>query len=378
VRETLGVYLHIPFCASRCSYCDFATLAGVPERIGPYLATLRQEVETWCRRRARRERADTVFFGGGTPSLLPASEVERLLETLRRSLEILPGAEITLEANPESLTQAKVEAYRGAGVTRISLGVQSFRDATLKSLERAHDAAQARLAFRLAREAGLAVSLDLIFGLPGQGLEDWREDLEEALELAPEHLSTYLLETDHETPLARDLAEGRVEAPDPDLAARQLRLARSLFSRAGYRHYEISNYARPGHASRHNLKYWSDRPFVGFGLSAASYLEGERRANLRDLDPYLEDVREGRVGGRLLEPYRPERRLQEALFTGLRRLSGVSLRRLARRYGERRLARHRPALDDLVDRGLLLRSGERLRLSARALPIANEVFVRFV
>jgi oxygen-independent coproporphyrinogen-3 oxidase len=321
---------------------------------------------------------DTVFLGGGTPSLLPAAEVARLLRLLGRCLEILPGAEVTLEANPESLTRRRLAAYRRAGVNRLSLGVQSFRDSLLARLQRAHDASRAREAARLAQEEGLVLSLDLIFGLPGQGIEDWRGDLEEAVALGPAHLSAYLLETDHDTPLARDLSEGRVAAPDPDLAARQLRLARSLLTRAGYRHYEISNFARPGQASRHNLKYWSDRPFVGFGLSAHSYLEGERRANPRELGRYLRDVGRGRHGGRLVEAFDPERRLQEALFTGLRRLSGVSLSKLARRYGEERLSRHRPALEDLVARRLLLRRGSRVRLSLRALPVANEVFARFV
>lgn len=378
MREPLGVYLHIPFCASRCSYCDFATLAGAEQRIPAYLSALRREVRGWCAARGGRERADTVFFGGGTPSLIPASEVARLLRTLRRGLEVLPGAEITLEANPESLTRRRLAAYRRAGINRLSLGVQSFRDRLLTGLERAHDAARARGAARLVREAGLALSLDLIFGLPGQDLDDWRADLEEAVALRPEHLSAYLLETDHDTPLARDLASGRVRAPDPDLAARQLRLARSTLTRAGFRHYEISNFARPGHASRHNLKYWSDQPFVGFGLSSHSYLKGERRANPRELGRYLRDVEDGCYGGSLVEACDPERRLQEALFTGLRRLSGVSLRRLARRYGEGRLARHRPALEDLLEKGLLRRRGERVRLAARALPVANEVFARFV
>jgi oxygen-independent coproporphyrinogen-3 oxidase len=290
-----------------------------------------------------------------------------------------PGAEVTVEANPESLDGTRTGVYRRAGVTRLSLGVQSLSDRVLELLGRPHRADSARRAVRLARAAGFHVSVDLIFGAPGQTIEDWRRDLEEAVALGPDHVSAYLLETeDHDTPLARDLAAGRLEAPDPDLAADQYLLARRILGRAGYRQYEISSFARPGHTCRHNLGYWSDRPFVGFGPSAASYLDGERRVNPRSLDRYLEAAREGRLGPEQVDPYDPERRLQEALFTGLRRLSGVSLRRLARRYGPDRVDRYRPVIERLERRRLLSRRGERLAVPPAALLLSNEVFRELV
>lgn len=363
-----GLYIHIPFCRSRCSYCDFATglyESGLAER---YVTALVQEIHSSTVGGAR---VDTIYFGGGTPSLLHPSQLERVLVGLSKRFEVETSAEVTLEINPGSITVDKLREFRGLGINRASFGAQTFDDRELAKLGRSHTAADARRTFADLRAAGFDnVSFDLIAGLPGQTLEGWQQNVDEALQLQPEHLSFYLLEVHAGTPLAQHIHRGLQPVPDEDLAAVMYESMLEHAANAGYEHYEISNLCRPGFQSRHNTKYWTGAPYVGFGCSAHSY-DGEtkRWSNQRDVLEYVRLVENGAspITERQILAERDVR--AESLFLGLRLMRGVS-RDLCKDY-EADLEKFREA-------GLLELEGDCVRLTRSGALLSNEVFSAFV
>ncbi len=371
----LGLYLHIPFCSSICSYCNFNRglfESGLKDR---YVSALEQEI----RSAGSGEAADTIFFGGGTPSLLDPAEIARLVEACRTAFDVTPDAEITLETNPETSTLERMEGFRRAGVNRISFGVQSFREPELKRLGRIHTADRARSAIREARGAGFDnVSLDLMMWLPQQSAADWQENVEGLIEVAPEHASLYLLELYPNAPLKEDMARsGWSQAPDDDAAEMYLwSLAR--LDGAGYEQYEISNVARPGLASRHNLKYWQDGEWLGFGCGAHSTRDGARWKNVSSTEEYVARIAAGQPISAERRQLAGDTRLEEALFTGLRLTAGIDLDATGRRYGVDVWARYGAGLQPAVDAGLAIRSGGRLRLSRDGMLLANEILSVFV
>ncbi|MBI4306139.1 MAG: radical SAM family heme chaperone HemW [Chloroflexi bacterium] len=291
-ETAIGLYVHIPFCETKCPYCDFNTYAGIEPLIPEYVLALRKELRIWGSLLGRPT-VGTVFLGGGTPSYLPAEALESVVGTMRDAFELLPDAEVTMEANPDDCSPAKLADARGAGLNRISIGVQSLDDRLLKSLGRRHDAAQAVSAARTARSAGFKnVNLDLMFGLPDQSLAHWEDSLAGVMELAPDHVSLYALTLEPNTPLAAWVKAGKVADPDPDLAADMYEHAEDVMASAGFRHYEISNWARPGFESRHNLVYWTNGPYLGVGPGAHSHLRATRFANLKSPREYIRRMRE--------------------------------------------------------------------------------------
>jgi oxygen-independent coproporphyrinogen-3 oxidase len=369
----LGIYVHLPFCSVRCSYCDFPTVAGRDDRIEPYLDALRREIEG--HQEGAAGRADTVFFGGGTPSRLTPEQLLRVLRALHGRFAIDAGAEITLEGNPESLTRERLDGFRRAGVTRISVGVQSLDDGVLRRAGRAHDARGAERAVEEALKAGFAeVSLDLIAGLPGEDLARWPETVRRAAALGSDHVSVYLLESDKDTPLGRAVRGGRESLADDDAMASAYESTVEVLERGGFEQYEISNFARGGRRSRHNLKYWTDVPYAGFGLGASGYFGGERRSNRRDLDGYVRDLTAGVDPAAERDPYDSGRRLEEALFLGLRVVEGVDLRELGARYDADPDRRFAAAWERGQAAGLIAREGSRLRLTRDGRLRSNELF----
>jgi len=384
---SLGLYLHIPFCAAICNYCNFnrglfdADLKSryvealcdeidrAPERPGPGLAVASSGVTA----------ADTVYFGGGTPSLLAPSEIERLLTACRQSFAVAPDAEVTLEANPETVVAETLEGYRKAGVNRLSFGAQSFRDDELIRLSRLHGADRARTAYALARAAGFDnISLDLMMWLPGQSVTQWLESIDAAIALAPDHLSLYMLEVYPNAPLRDEMARSRTsQAPDDDVAE-MYDTALTRLARAGLEQYEISNVARPGRASRHNLKYWRDGNWRGFGCGAHSTRSGVRWKNVSSTTDYIDRIRtSGDVAIEVRTLTRDEQ-IGEALFTGLRLVEGVDLCDMRARYGLEVWHRYGGELQPYVDEGLLERADGRLRLTRRGMLLAHEVMMVFV
>ncbi len=368
-----GVYLHIPFCKSRCSYCDFATdVYRSGEAVERYVSALCTEVKG----ADGKVEADTVYFGGGTPSLLSASQVEKILEALNDRFILTSGFELTMEMNPATVTLEKLRDYRSLGVNRASFGVQTFDDTELRRLARGHDAADARETYRLLREAGFEnVSFDLIAGLPRQTLSDWERNLGEAIAMQPEHLSLYLLEIHESTPLAEQVRSGRQPVPDEELAAEMYEMMVERLAAAGYRQYEISNFAKAGFESRHNSKYWTLDPVLGFGVSAHSFDGRDRYANERDTARYVDLIETAGTAEVMRETINSA---SEAIFLGLRLTEGIELESHQKRYGEDLRVKYAAELNDLLDAGLVRTDNARLRLTAKGMLFSNEVFSVFV
>jgi len=343
--------VHVPFCARRCDYCAFATWTDRSSLIDPYLAAVVTDVERAVA--AGMPAVTSVFFGGGTPSLVPAAGLMRVLA----ALPLAPGAEVTVECNPDTVTAALLATYRDAGVNRLSFGVQSMVPHVLAALGRTHDPANVRHAVKLARDAGFtSFNLDLIYGAAGETLDDWRRTLSEALALDPPHISAYGLTVEPGTPLADDPAR----YPDDDRQAAEYELADELLAAAGLVNYEISNWARPGHECRHNLLYWTQGDYLGFGCAAHSHRAGRRWWNVRTPERYLALVAEGSSAEAAGETLDAETRRVEGLQLSLRTRSGVPV----------------SALDVEALEGLVSVDGERVVLTRAGRLLANEIAVR--
>ena len=384
---TTGLYIHVPFCARRCVYCDFPIVVGRARRAADYAAAVAAELDVLAGA-SDQPVLETIYFGGGTPSRTPEVVLD-LLQTVRRLFPVAPDAEITVEANPEDASGSVQDRLARAGVTRLSVGVQTFDDARLRFLGRRHDAAAARAAIRRARSRFPSVGLDLISGLPGTDLAAWQDDLQQAVDLEPDHLATYGLTVEPGTPLHHLIARGRASPPDEDRAAEQLAFTAEFLAPCGYELYELSNLARPGHRSRHNLRYWRQEPCLAAGLAASGYWAGTRWTNLEDLGRYLARVEALESSPRpcirfppgpvaeTSETLRPAAALGEAILLGLRLVEGVDLVEMSRRYGLAAGAVFADAIRKHVVAGLLEQAGDRLRLTERGHGFANRVQMDF-
>ena len=374
-----GIYIHIPFCRSRCSYCDFATGMYSAEAAERYVRALVTEMESWCVVDPPQA-VDTIYFGGGTPSLLSPAQLEALLNAVYNRFTVASNAEVTTEINPGTVTQETLAAFRSLGVNRASFGAQTFDDNELARLGRCHSAEDTRRTFHHLRDAGFRnVSFDLIAGLPGQTMPGWRRNLDEAFALGPEHLSFYLLEVHQGTPLANHIKTGLQPRPDEDLAADMYEVMLDRAAAAGYEHYEISNLCLPGLQSRHNTKYWTGSPYYGFGCSAHSY-DGESRrwANERDLVRYMEMIASGRTA--IVDETRLSEvdRRAEAVFLGLRMMQGLSFAEFSRVFGADLREQYEHDLTRFREAGLIECSGDLLKLTRAGALLSNEVFAAFV
>jgi len=332
------------------------------------------------RRRAGGEAVTSVYFGGGTPSLLAAKDIKEMLGAIGALYHLEGDVEISIEANPDSASAGWMRAVRAGGVNRLSLGIQSLNDAELKLLGRLHSAADARKAARAARQAGFRnLNIDLIYGLPGQPARDFKKTLEEIIDMAPEHISLYALSLEQDVPLWLAMQRGQLPAIDPDESAAHYRMAEKQLAAAGYDHYEISNWARAGYRCRHNLTYWQNRPYLGFGAAAHSWTAGRRFANTADIDTYTGALSQG-----TMPPLDPDEEindkleLAETIILGLRLADGVGAGDIGERFGIDLMQEHAAVIGELGDLGLLEQAGERLRLTPRGRLLGNEVFWRFL
>jgi len=387
--NTLGIYVQVPFCQTKCTYCNFHTGVVSSARFAPYVDTVCAEIAGHRRLyeaagitlRAGLADAvvDTVYIGGGTPSLLDPGHLARIVAAVRGNFAH-QLTEVTLEADPETVTEERAAAWVAAGINRVSFGVQSFCDAELQAAGRMHRRADVYRSAEILRGAGIAnISFDLIAGLPKQTRDSWQQSLDSLLSLAPEHVSVYLLEVDEGSRLGAELLRGgnRYSAPDvpgDDEMAEFYETACSVLGAAGYEHYEISNWGRPGFASRHNLKYWRREAYLGFGAGAHSFSGTERWANAHDAAEYVVALAGGRLPVEQVEKLTAESALEEELFLGLRQLEGIDLGRIEREYGvslEAQFARLRAA-------GLIEREGSLVRLARGRVSVSNEVFVELM
>jgi oxygen-independent coproporphyrinogen-3 oxidase len=359
---TAGLYVHVPFCLTRCGYCDFNAYAGLGHLASRYVEALKAEAGLWAEE-WRGECFGSVFLGGGTPTTLDLADLACLLADLRGRFDIEPGAEVTIEANPDTVDAEKLAALREAGYTRLSMGAQSFDQRVLDALERVHRPASVRRAFAAARTAGHTnVNLDLIYGANGETLASWRRTLEETIALRPEHVSAYALTIEPATPLGRKVQARLMPGPDPDLQADMFDLACERLGGAGYRHYEVSNWALSGFECRHNLGYWRKQPYLGLGAGAHSYRDARRWWNLRPPTEYLDAVehRLRPVGGE--ERLTPQDERLEEIFLKLRILEGVPVTSVA---GD--------VASGFLEQGLLRRRNGHLVPTERGMLLLNEL-----
>lgn len=368
-----GLYVHIPFCPQVCPYCSFAVLTGHAAWYDRYVAAVCRELQSW-QHLAVKGPLHTVYFGGGTPSMLTPAQLQRLLDTAVTTLGLLPDAEITLETNPGTADSDKFAAFRHLGCNRLSLGVQAFHDADLQALGRLHSAAEARHAYALARAAGFAnVSLDVIFSIPGTSRARWQHTLHTVMALQPEHVSTYSLTIEEGTRFARRYHQGRLQPVSEDDDAWAYAWAMEALHAAGYEHYEASNFARPGWRSRHNWGYWSGAEYLGVGMSAHSFLDGRRFWNTRNLRQYITRLEAGASPGAGEEVLDETAARHERLWLQLRTCEGAFLQ-----AAEYEALQRTPRLQSMAQDGLVTLEGHRLRLTPRGFLLADAIGVEVV
>lgn len=371
-----GVYVHIPFCLHRCHYCDFNTYEGQDSLFELYVDALVTEIERWA---GATRPPTSIFFGGGTPTLLAARDLRRILEAITRRMGLSPGAEVSIECNPETVDEPKFEALLAAGFNRFSIGIQSLMPHVLRGLGRTHSAERALQSLAAARRAGVAdLNADLIYGSPWERPEDWARSLEGVLGEQADHVSAYALTVEERTPLHTLVATGRVRDVDPDVQAERHALADECFGKAGYERYEVSNWCLPGRASAHNLLYWSAGDYLGFGAGAHGHLDGRRWWTVKLPREFISAVARGACTEEGAEVLDHEQRGPEALMLGLRLASGIDVGAFNARFGDGCLSDRAGVISDIVGAGLLEQSGSHLRLAPGATMVANEVICRLL
>ncbi|WP_333871305.1 radical SAM family heme chaperone HemW [Desulforamulus putei] len=376
----IGLYIHVPFCVQKCLYCDFTSYPVKQGQVEQYLRGLAQEIDYYGETFGSPEKQiATIFVGGGTPTCLMSRQLAGILERVSRAFTIMTGAEITTEANPGTVTLASLQELRAAGFNRLSLGVQSTHRELLRVIGRLHDFDQARQAVQFARAAGFEnLNLDLIFGLPTQTAAQWRQSVSEILHLQPDHVSCYSLQLEEGTPLTRAIDQGRLAACPEELELAMYRSVIELLVAAGYEHYEISNFARPGYRCRHNLLYWHNQEYLGLGPAAHSHINHTRWGNVEDLDQYVSLLQAGQRPVKEVQALSHRERMEETVFLGLRLIQGINLTGFRQRFGVDLTDVFGKQVRELAKKGLVELADGHLRLTGKGLPVANQVFAEFV
>lgn len=392
-EQGIGLYVHIPFCQTKCSYCDFNTYERIEDQIPNYVTALTNEIKAWSDLLSQPV-VHTIFLGGGTPSYLPVDNIKHILSTIHSRYKVYESAEITLECNPGDITLERASGWSDAKVNRVSMGVQSFNDGLLALLGRRHTAHEAKQAFHTLRKAGFNnQSLDLIYGLPHQSAIQWSDTLNEAVALGPDHISLYSLQIEEGTPLAVDVKKERYPIPDDDLAAEMYEEAQRKLRANGFTQYEISNWAKPGMKSQHNIIYWLNEPYLGVGAGAHSWLEGQRFFNLKSptryvtaMDNNYKEVNQDPIATMQM-PFGPVEQVDvttaaidigETMMMGMRLNAGVSHKRFEKRFGTPLDKIFPKELNRVVALGLVEITKEGVRLTDKGRLLGNEVFAEFI
>lgn len=370
-----AAYVHVPFCRHRCGYCNFTLVAGRDELIDRYLDAIERELSTT---HASPCEVDTLYFGGGTPTHLPAAALDRLLTSVKETFPLSANAELSVEANPADLDEARVNVLAQHGVGRISLGAQSFNSAKLQVLERDHGASDIQAAVELARAANIRIALDLIFAVPGESLADWQRDLEAAIELAPEHMSTYGLTFERGTSFWSRREKEQLAETDEELQRTMYECGIDRLAAAGFEHYEVSNFAQPGHRSRHNEVYWTGKSYHAIGPGAARYVAGRREMNHRSTTTYIQRMLSGESPVAESEELEPADAARERLVFGMRRLEGIDVEEFAKETGFDVVSLVEAKLDFHIDGGRLTLDETRLRLTREGLMVSDAIWADFL
>lgn len=378
MKKDLGLYIHIPFCVKKCAYCDFLSWKGSDEEREAYVQALEKEISSYSEF-AKDYRVSTVFFGGGTPSVLEGEQTERILKKIRDTFRVEKDAEITLEMNPGTAQKEKLLLYRELGINRLSIGLQSVKNENLKLLGRIHTYGDFLDSYRMAREAGFDnISADLISSLPGQTLEEWKEELEILQETPLEHISVYQLIIEKGTEFYEKYGEHEELLPDVETSREIYLWTGKYLKEHGFEQYEISNYARPSRKSRHNLRYWERKDYLGLGLGAASMVHNIRMSNTRDWEKYIEGSQNPKRLREEVEFLEEPRQMEEFMFLGLRKTEGVSRKEFRRIFGRDLDMVYEKALQKHLENGMLEASKDRIRLSQAGILVSNQVLSDFI
>ncbi len=387
--KNVGIYIHIPFCKHKCRYCDFKSYSGKEAFIENYIKWVNQELiivgdgnkldyENGLDKLAI---IDTIYLGGGTPSYIESHYIVQLLETIRNHYTLIEKPEITIEVNPGTVTKEKLQDYIKAGVNRISIGLQSSKDVLLKQLGRIHTYEEFEQAFQMAKEVGFKnINVDLMIGLPKQSLEDVQDALDKIIAYQPEHISVYSLIVEEGTPLYNDVVEGKVELPSEELERCMYWKVKEMLEKSGYAHYEISNFAKEGYASKHNMNCWNQEEYIGIGAAAHSYTNHVRFSNVDTIEQYIKNFEEGHDEDNLIfhEKQNLKSMMQEYMILSLRKIEGVKIQEFKKKFSENPIYLYRKELEKLVNEELIEIDGDYIRLTKKGLDFANIVWEEFV
>lgn len=387
-RKQIGLYIHIPFCKQKCSYCDFCSYAEKQDLISKYIKCLLQEIkEVGINNRADFENGKddlfsikTIYIGGGTPSLIESKYIVQIMEEIKSNFELDENAEITIEVNPGTVTLEKLEDYNKAGINRLSIGLQSTHEHLLKEIGRIHTYLDFLDTYRFAREAGFEnINVDLMIGLPNQTLAEVQDSIEEIVSMEPEHISVYSLILEESTPLFKKVEEG-LELPDEELERKMYWTVKQTLEANGYNHYEISNFAKQNYESKHNLDCWSQKEYIGFGVAAHSYTNGIRYSNIENLEQYIKNYEEDKTEENLIfhEKQDMEAMQKEYMLLGLRKIDGVSIQEFKIKFVANPVFLYHDKLEKLVNEDLIEIDGDQIKLTNKGLDLANIVWEEFV
>lgn len=389
-QNKLGIYIHVPFCVAKCSYCDFNSYASKDDQVGVYFKALLDEIAIAGENAVTKTKSKTknilklaevgsIFIGGGTPSLVAPRYIEQVLATIRENFTIVEGAEITIETNPRTLTMEKLCIYRKNGINRISIGLQAAQSHLLVKLGRIHSFEGFVESYRMARLAGFDnINVDLIFGIPDQRMEDWQDTLKKVIDLKPEHISSYSLKIEEGTHFGDLYNRNEIDYIDEDLERQMYYFANEYLAKKGYKHYEISNYGKKDHECRHNLLYWKGEEYLGFGAGAHSYYKGVRYGNCKVIEQYIEAVESGEGLITDMTEISKAESIDEFMMLGLRLVDGVFQAEFKSRFGSDMFEKYGDKIEALSQKGLLESNGKCIRLSTKGLDLANQVFMEFV
>lgn len=382
--EDLGVYVHIPFCKQKCLYCDFTSFAGNEKIQDTYIQALLKEITNW-KKQNKDYSIETIYIGGGTPSYIDSKYIIEIVKMIKdfnkKSIEKDNNISITIEVNPGTVTKEKLEDYKTAGINRISIGLQSCKDRLLREIGRIHDYEDFLETFSLARHLGFDnINVDLMIGLPNQTIMDIKDSLERLIELNPEHISVYSLILEDDTIMKKMVEEGVLILPDEEIERQMYWYVKDFLELHGYKHYEISNFAKPGFESQHNMNCWEQKEYIGFGIAAHSYIEDKRFCNISDMEKYIQNCNNGNFEDNkiILEIQNREDKINEYMILGLRKIEGVSIQEFENIFNENPIMVFRKELQKLNNEGLILIDGDKIKLSNRGLDFANLVWEEFV
>lgn len=379
-QKELGIYIHIPFCKKKCYYCDFISYSNKAELIDKYIESVCLEIENWKKSINQKQyKITTIYIGGGTPSFIEQRHILQILKKLKEFIN--KDVEITIEVNPGTVTNSKLKEYKDMGINRLSIGLQETHDELLKKIGRIHNYEEFLNTYNWARGAGIEnINIDLMIGLPNQNIQDIKESLEKILKLKPEHISVYSLILEEGTRLEKQIEKGILDLPDEDIERAMYWYVKNTLEKSGYKHYEISNFAKSGKESKHNTNCWKQEQYRGFGIAAHSYIEGVRFSNTTNLEKYIENISKGEFTKnlRIHERQNKESMQKEYMLLGLRKVEGISITEFKNKYKENPLFIYKSELNELVGQKLLIIVGDKIRLTNKGLDLANQVWEKFV